>query len=579
METGRSRRRLLLYLLLAGLLARVVYQHQVAALPFFQDPVGDSARHLERAREILAGNLLPDRPFFYGGILYPWVLAAFALVFGANLYPVVLAQALAGCLLSWLLYRLAVACVPPGRRRAGRRAGMIAAALALFYGPLAFLEADILMVSWTLPALAMAGILLLRACRKGRDLIGPAGAAGLLLALAATERPNLVALLPVGAVWIAAAFPARARLRGAACLLGASALVLAPVAWMNHAASGRWVLLTTSGGINFSIGNHPGARGTFEEPWSADTHATARDTDLESASQAWASRGAGSPLDAVETSRWWWAQGWSWVRSAPAAAGRLAARKLALLWNDQEPPNHLHFAFLRETAPALWLMPITFAWIAPAGLYGLLWPGPRRGRDQSATALLALLVAVPMMTVLPFFVADRYRIAMVPPLMVCAGFGLERLGRLARIPGGRTWAAGSAAAMVVAGWILARPLLEFDRSRDYWMMAQAWKKAGALEEAVSGYGKAIALAPDDAVLRNNLGVLLAGMGRVPEAEQEYRRAIALDPSLAFPHKNLGLLLARTGRREEALVHLAKARESEPQDREILQALEAMGETP
>ena len=63
--------------------------------------MGDSAGALAHAREILAGHLLPDTPFFYGGILYPWALAGFALLFGANLYPVCLAQALLGCLLVW----------------------------------------------------------------------------------------------------------------------------------------------------------------------------------------------------------------------------------------------------------------------------------------------------------------------------------------------------------------------------------------------------------------------------------------------------------------------------------------------
>ena len=40
------------------------------------------------------------------------------------------------------------------------------------------------------------------------------------------------------------------------------------------------------------------------------------------------------------------------------------------------------------------------------------------------------MVLVPMITVLPFFVADRYRITAVPPLIAAAGFGLMDLRRL-----------------------------------------------------------------------------------------------------------------------------------------------------
>src|SRR5262245_16918275 len=87
-------RKPLLYLLLLGLLARVLYLGEVYSLPFFQDPVGDSARYLERARAILAGDFVGDRPFFYGGIFYPYLLAVNLKVFGSNLYPMCLAQAM-----------------------------------------------------------------------------------------------------------------------------------------------------------------------------------------------------------------------------------------------------------------------------------------------------------------------------------------------------------------------------------------------------------------------------------------------------------------------------------------------------
>ena len=153
-------------MVLAALLARVLYLQQVSALLSSRIRWGiRRAPSRARARS-WAGHLLPDTPFFYGGILYPWALAGFALLFGANLYPVCLAQALLGCLLVWSIHRLCVAAAGHGRRRLGRRAGLAAAAMAALYGPFAFLEADILMVSWTLPALVLSAVVLLRARRR-----------------------------------------------------------------------------------------------------------------------------------------------------------------------------------------------------------------------------------------------------------------------------------------------------------------------------------------------------------------------------------------------------------------------------
>jgi tetratricopeptide (TPR) repeat protein len=591
----RSRRRLILWLLLAAALARVLYLQQVAALPFFDDPVGDSARHLERAAEIRAGRWLPDRPFFYGGIPYPWILAGAGVVFGRNLYPVCLAQALGGVALVWLIFRLGTLAARSGARRSGRRAGLAAAVLAAFYGPFAFLEADLLMVSWTLVLLTAAGCLLLRARRRsggahrGVAVPRPGGgaawltaAAGLLLALASMERPNLVALLPAGAAWCLFALPRRAGARAAVSLMAAGTIALVPVAAANLAASGRFVLLTTSSGINFSIGNHAGARGTFAEPWDEgdDPHATARDTDLERSSLDRARRLSGRPLDPVEASGFWWEAGWRWIRSHPGEAARLWGRKLALLWNGQELPNHLHFSFLREVAPALWLLPVGFAWVAPAGVWGLARSAARRtALEPAAGALLALMVAVPMLTVLPFFVADRYRAAMVPPLMAAAGFALAEAAEALAAPARRRAALAWILVLVAAPSLLSIPMVESDRSRDHWMLAQAWKKRGDLDQAVRSYDRAIDLSPDDAVLRNNKGVALAGMGRLAEAEEEYRRAIALGPGLVFPRKNLGLLLARAGRPQEALALLQWAHAREPGDPETAAAIAALERSP
>jgi Flp pilus assembly protein TadD len=189
------------------------------------------------------------------------------------------------------------------------------------------------------------------------------------------------------------------------------------------------------------------------------------------------------------------------------------------------------------------------------------------------------MVAVPMLTVLPFFVADRYRVAMVPPLMAAAGFALAEVWEALGSPIRRRGALAGLAALLAAACLLSIPMAESDRSRDHWMLAQAWKKRGDLDQAVRSYDRAIALSPDDAVLRNNKGVALAGMGRLAEAEGEYRRAIALGPELVFPRKNLGLLLARAGRPQEALVLLRWAHAREPGDPETAAAIAALERTP
>lgn len=70
-------------------------------------------------------------------------------------------------------------------------------------------------------------------------------------------------------------------------------------------------------------------------------------------------------------------------------------------------------------------------------------------------------------------------------------------------------------------------------------------------EAISLIERSLALVPDRADWRSNLGIVLQSDGRFEDAIAEYRRAIALDPHHANAFNNLGVLLRVTGKPVEA----------------------------
>jgi Flp pilus assembly protein TadD/tRNA A-37 threonylcarbamoyl transferase component Bud32 len=88
---------------------------------------------------------------------------------------------------------------------------------------------------------------------------------------------------------------------------------------------------------------------------------------------------------------------------------------------------------------------------------------------------------------------------------------------------------------------------------DFWLNSHLGfmlQKDGSTE--ASGYYRAtLALRPDTAAIRNNLGSVLDKQGKRQEAEAEYRAAIRLDPKGAYPHYGLGYVLKDRGRYEEA----------------------------
>jgi tetratricopeptide (TPR) repeat protein len=85
-------------------------------------------------------------------------------------------------------------------------------------------------------------------------------------------------------------------------------------------------------------------------------------------------------------------------------------------------------------------------------------------------------------------------------------------------------------------------------------------EAGAADEALEHYRRVLAARPDDPVAAFNLGVALEDLGRKEEAVEAYQRAIALDPAAADAHFNLSRLLETAGDRVGAFRHLRTYRD-------------------
>lgn len=82
---------------------------------------------------------------------------------------------------------------------------------------------------------------------------------------------------------------------------------------------------------------------------------------------------------------------------------------------------------------------------------------------------------------------------------------------------------------------------------------------GRLAAAEAEYRAAVQASPGSALATFNLGVVLEDQGRLPEAADLYRRAVALDPDLSSAHFNLARLCERAGDPRGALRHLSAYR--------------------
>ena len=74
---------------------------------------------------------------------------------------------------------------------------------------------------------------------------------------------------------------------------------------------------------------------------------------------------------------------------------------------------------------------------------------------------------------------------------------------------------------------------------------------------------AVALRPDSAGVRVNLGLALSRTGRLDEALVAYRQAIGLKPDFSMAHLDLGVLLAEKGHLDEAVAACRRASQLKP----------------
>lgn len=95
------------------------------------------------------------------------------------------------------------------------------------------------------------------------------------------------------------------------------------------------------------------------------------------------------------------------------------------------------------------------------------------------------------------------------------------------------------------------------------LRAEAHEALRDLVKAIADMREAVGRVPQDARLRNRLGILLVDNGEIPGAIEAFAAAVALDPSHARAWNNLGNALRTAGRLTEAMAALQRAVRIQP----------------
>ena len=518
-----------LALLASALAAKTAVLVQIANHPLLQ-PYGDidSGVYARLAGRILGGDLLlrgeGPVPYFVSP-LYAYFLAAC----GASWPAARIVQILLGTAAVALVFFAA-------RRLFGERAALIAGALYALAGVVTFHEVLILQAALDPFLTALALFLLADALNHdgvSSKVIG-AGlgrwlATGVSFGLLALNRPN--ALLCVVAIAVAFAVFAlketslRSFLPALALLVGAG-LAIAPVTLRNLVVSHEFVLISSHGGLNFFVGNGPGADGVYRQIPGITPDIGGQAQDAKKVAEAAESR----PLSSREISAHFAREAWSWIKGSPRAALLLFLRKISLVLSSDEAPLNFSFPWYRERSSVLKLLAVGPGLLVPLAGAGLVlaWLGSS-GAARRARLVWATFVPAYVVAVAAFFVATRYRLPLLVALAPLAGAAFVE-ARAALKAGKARALAVAAGAAVLLGWVSLRPTGLYDGAADedmHWALYLIEK--GEAEEAARVAQAAETRHPDP-------GTLWFRIGRSWLAVKRYADAVAaLEKAAAFEH--------------------------------------------
>jgi 4-amino-4-deoxy-L-arabinose transferase-like glycosyltransferase len=511
-----------------ALALRLTYLVLYARSPLFDAPGMDPGYHVDWALDIATRSFIGTEVYFRAP-LYPYLLSAFFWIFGKSsstfmiIHAVQLVVGAANCV---LLYRLAT-------RIYGLRVGLVAGLIASLYWIFIYFEGEFLFPVLLIFLLLTAFSFLMDAV-ESRSL-SHFFASGLFFGLFAITRPNILVFIPFLLLWLHfldREEGLRSRFwKGAAAMVGAIVLCVAPVTLRNYLVSGDFVLISSQGGLNFYIGNNPssdGARAFIPGEFiGADWESGYREPiEL-------AEREAGRALTPSEASKFWTNKGLAFLRDQPGKAFRLYVRKLRLLFNGSEIPNNRNIHFFAEYSGFLNLpFFINFWMLAPIGVAGVLFTPRNRW-----WWLLVGFMVVYLGSFLPFFVTSRYRTIALPFLIIMASVFLVRFYDTWRE---RDWARllGAGGTALVLSVMLHLNDVEFPGARvdqpssAHYALARAFFEKGEFEKAVPHFEMSERLVePFGSSSLKLLGHIYIEGGDAIRGLDYFERAVSREPSM------------------------------------------------
>jgi tetratricopeptide (TPR) repeat protein len=488
--------------------------------PYFKTPFLDELYHQLWASSIASGNILPDGVFFRAP-LYPYFLALFYWLTPDGHLFAIMTQMLLGLLSIVYIYNLALSVSN------NTRIALLAATLWAIYPTQIIYESRLLfdsLIAATMPVMLYYVVEAVKSKRTGYFAL-----AGLILGLTTITRPTVLILLPVILYFLFKAEKLKTML-----FLFAALLPIIPVTISNW-HNGDFVLISSQGGINFYIGNNAQSDGKsavmpgFGQAWKYN--------DCVKYAESTTNR----KLNPSEVSNFYFSKGFAYWKDNPSSAILLLGEKILVLIGYKEFGNNGDPYFLNNGSFLkyfLWFWSVIFA----LAIVGIIF-----SKFGYKPMLFAILIGN-IVVILTFFVCDRFRLPIVPILIIFAAFGIDSL--ITDLFNKR-FTGLFIFDIAILSSIVAGIIQKTDNSNEYFTLGNIYLRNNNNSKAIEYYLKSSEIDSLYPSVYLNMGIAFYRMGNADSAQYYFEKERS-DRCHAL--SNIGVMKRTSGKFDEAITY-------------------------
>jgi len=517
-----------LIVLSVGLIFRLAYLIFFMLSPEWNHLVSDSLFHDRWAQEIASGNITGSEVFFRGP-LYIYILGCIYSIFGHSLLAARIFGLIVGLISLFITYKIA-------DRLFGNKTALIAGLIHALYPVVIFFESELLAVGLFTLLFELSILTLFLALEKKRYKYFIF--TGLTIGLAAITRPVILGLLPI---YLIVPFIFKIDLAkniiGSATILIITILLILPVTLRNLSVADDFVLISSTGGINFYIGNNEKADGLSAAlPPPLGFKWSNKDTKYLAESDV------GRTLTPSEQSGYWYNRGNQWIWSNKGDFLRLYIKKLYFWASDFLLSSNRNLTAFFDQFLILKYNPVRYWVIISLFAVGLLFT--LAGKIRPEQLILIIFISAYILLTSLFFINSRFKLPAIPLMTSLAGYGLVRFFSGIRIGKFNHTYYGAIIIFILTAWLSLSNFFNIDKNNilgGLFNRANYYMYLGEKAKAVEYYFRVLAKDNNYPEVNLNLGVYYLKFGMADSAEYYFQRELQVYPENSRALSNLASL--------------------------------------